>query len=367
MNAFSRGKHKNKSIYVPLRSGGLAQRSTGTPSKTITTAMKNLVVKLRDDERWVLLEAVTVKPYRLTLLDLYRANASNALDALELSLSAVRLADVRDAWLASVQTRLGGSEDERSSVQNYGSQFDTFAALHPDGTVADLTPDNVTLWLASRTKATPGTRRKYVYALKSLIAYLIEAKKLKTDPLAGYRMPKKNAKRERWETEANDKAIVDAALPKYRAAFAFIKATGCDAGTVRRTLVRDLDLPRGKALIRGTKTNKRMVHEGDIEAWAIPYLTAFVTDKLPNTLLWPELTNSGMSHHHERCCAAVGVEDYTLKDARHSVAVRMRFAGKDFEDIAEQLGNSPAICADTYARFKASAPAAIAGKLKAVR
>lgn len=70
------------------------------------------------------------------------------------------------------------------------------------------------------------------------------------------------------------------------------------------------------------------------------------------TPLWPHFTNSGASHHHARCCESVGVQDYTLKDVRHSVAVRMRLAGKPFEEIAGPLGNSPWQVADVYARVK---------------
>ncbi len=240
--AFARGG--NLSIYVPLRSGGLAQRSTGTSSKQVVRAIERLVQGLKDDRRWKLLEPVTSKPQRLSLVQLYDANAANALDQLEESLSSIRLAEVRGAWLASVQARLGGSVDERSSVQNYATQVDTFLAMFPTATASDIVPANVSSWLASRVNTTPGTRRKYLYAMKSLVAYLVETGALSRDPLSGYKAPKKNKARERWVPESDDRRIVEAAIPQYRAFFAFIKATGCDVGTARRTLVRDLDLAR---------------------------------------------------------------------------------------------------------------------------
>lgn len=359
MNAFARGKRGIKSIYVPLQSGALVQRSTGTASATVVRAITRLVAELRDNQRWTLLSAVTSTPARLTLLDLYNANASKTLDVLEARLASVRLADVKAAWLASVESRLGVSKNEHSSAKNYDGQVGSFLALYPDATTAELTGANVTAWLVTLTKASPGTKRKYVYAIKSLVAYLLEARALKTDPLAGYKLPKKNQRRERWETAANDQRIVDAAIPQYRALFALIKSVGCDVGAARRTLVRDLDLDRATVFVRGTKTHKRQVPEAAIEAWAIPYLRAFIKGKLPNTPLWPDVTNSGAGHHHSRCCEAVGIDDYTLKDARHSVAVRMRFAGKGFDEIAGQLGNSPAVCADVYARYHQLDPRAI--------
>jgi len=49
----------------------------------------------------------------------------------------------------------------------------------------------------------------------------------------------------------------------------------------------------------------------------------------------------------------VGIEDYTIHDARHSWAVRARRAGVDFEVIARQLGHrSTAQAVNVYARFR---------------
>lgn len=349
MNAFARGRNGNASIYVPLRSGGLTQRSCGTSSARIVRKIKALVAELKDDRRWALLEAVTAKPQRLTLIALYEASVANRLDQLETSLSAVTLASMLDDWQRWVVANRG----ETGTDKEYRYQVDSFVAFAGEATTADLTPAKVTPWLSGLTAST-GTRRKYFYALKSFVRFLRHMGAIAGDPLAGYDPPAKNGRRERWETVANDLRIVHAAIPKYRALFAFVKATGCDLGAARRTMARDITLARGVAFLRGTKTAKRQVHEAVIEPWALPILKSHLASILPNALVWPGLTNSGASHHHQRCCEAVGVDDYTLKDARHSVAVRMRFAGKSFEEIAAQLGNSPWQVAEVYARFKPS-------------
>jgi site-specific recombinase XerC len=87
----------------------------------------------------------------------------------------------------------------------------------------DLTKARVIAWLTSRDRASSGTKRKYLYALKSFIRYLLDVGVLSTDPLSGLRAPKKNPARERWVTADVDEMIVANALPKYRALFAFIK------------------------------------------------------------------------------------------------------------------------------------------------
>jgi integrase len=374
VTAFKRGK--NQQIYVPLQSGGLVQRSTGTSSIAVRNKIVSIIDELRAAERWTLLAGVAVIPEgqrrpRVTLLQLYRANAAKQLDQLEAQLSAIALATVRAEWLAAVASRLGGSEDERSSVQNYGQQIDTFLALFPGATTADITPTNVTTWLASRTNTDTGTRRKYFYAMRSLIAFLIETQRLTADPLVRLKPPKKGKPRVRWETEETDRLIVAACSPQYRALIAWIKATGADVSSAFRVHRRDLDLAAGKCRLPGSKTGRRIVQEGLVEAWAIPILREYVTAHgfMPSTLLWAPpaagavvrtgpvpaagFTVHRVSHHHKRICDSLGIEGYTLKDSRHSVAVRMRKQGYELDEVAEQLGTSLYQVSTVYARFKA--------------
>ena len=145
-----------------------------------------------------------------------------------------------------------------------------------------------------------------------------------------------------------------------------MKATGCDAGTVLRTLRRDIDLERGVAELKGKKTSHRRVFQGIIEPWALPYLRDRCAGLLPNAHVWPSghgkpgkhgqhetpyYTVNGLGKAHESACAAVKVEDYTLKDARHSVAVRMAKAGYTSFEIATQIGTSTQLVEKVYARF----------------
>ncbi len=44
-----------------------------------------------------------------------------------------------------------------------------------------------------------------------------------------------------------------------------------------------------------------------------------------------------------------------MKDARHSVAVRLRKAGRTFEEIAAQLGTSVYQVVNVYAKYKPDA------------
>ncbi len=351
MTAFKRGKHGNHSIYVPTQRGALVQRSTGTNVPSLVRGMKRMVVQLRDEHRWVVLEAIEHK--RVKLSEVYTYHVANRIEELSQRLAAKNLAEHLDGWIAWVRSN---RDSEIKTADVYWQQVTTLIPSGGSFLAIELDKARVMAWLTSRDKASPGTRRKYLYALKSFVRYLLDTGVLATDPLAGLKAPRKNKARERWETEAVDKKIVMAALPEYRAIFAFIKATGCDVGSARRAQKGDVDLKLRTANVRGTKTDRRAVHQAAIEAWAVSFLESHVESIIgAHTLLFPDFTNSGASHHHARCCAAVGVEDYTLKDARHSVAVRMRKRGATFEDIAAQLGTSVFQAVTVYSRYQPDA------------
>lgn len=352
MNAWSRGKKGYKSIYVPTRHGGLVQRSTGTNVPAIVRGMKRMASDLRDRStasgNWTLLDAIYAK--KLTLKALYPVYVSNGLAALEARLSAANLSEHLTAWIEWV--RANRHEDVRTA-DVYWQQVTTLVKPDEAFPASELTKARALAWLTSRSATSSGTKRKYLYALKSFVRYLLDAGVLATDPLAGLKAPKKDRARERWEPATVDERIVQAASPKYRAFFAFIKGTGCDVGSAHRSMYGDVYKGWARVDIRGTKTDRRAVHQATVEPWARPYLEAHTAHLLGNTTrVFPGITNSGASHHHDRCCEAVGVENYTLKDARHSVAVRMRKAGKSFEDIAGQLGTSVFQAVTVYSKYK---------------
>jgi integrase len=340
--AFRRGKSGNLSVYVPLIEGR-AQRSIGTTDKAVARQVRAMLAELKARHRWTILTALA--DGRLSFARALQAWGANTLAQLEAELTAVNLTDHLPGWRQWVKAH------RRADVYTDATYWQQVTSLvHGRFLVTDLTKARVTAWLAGLT-CTSGTKRKYRYALGSFVRYLLDVGVLDTDPLAGLKTPKKNPKRRRWADEATDRAIVDAVtVAKYRPLFAFIKATGADVGSALRAQRGDLDLAAGTVRIRGTKTDRRHVESAALEPWALPILRAHCQTILGrHALLFPGLTRHGAAHHHEHCCRAVGVEDYTLKDARHSVANRMRRAGKSFEQIAAQLGTSLFHAVSTYA------------------
>ncbi len=326
-------------LYIPREKGRVVLRTTETTDGRLYRLMKGMVKRLKDERRWPLLNGIVAG--RLTVGQVFDADRTKSLDALEATLSAEALKPHISAYLAACR----GRGLAPRNVENIERQLEAFLTVAT--TTADITAAVITAWLASLTTS-PGTRRQYLYAVTGFTRYLGDVGVLKDYPLSKVKAPKKNPARMTYMDQATDERIVQAASPQYRALFAFIKGTGCDVSTALNIRHADVNLATLTARLRGTKTARRDVHEAVIEPWSAKYLARELGINAP---LFPGLTRSGAFHHHQRCCEAVGVTGYNLKDSRHSVAVRMAKAGYTVFEIAEQLGTSPALVASTYARF----------------
>lgn len=348
---------KKESIYVPTRAGELKQRSCGTGRPEIVKGMKRMVVDCRDEPRWLpVLDAIEART--LTLREAYRYYARKEMPALVGRLTAIDLASYLEGWK---QWLIANRQEGVRTPEVYWQQVTSLVVPGKPFPAADLTKGRVIQWLTSRAKASSGTRRKYLYALRSFINYLLDMNALTVDPLAGIKAPKKNRARDRWVTADVDETIVANALPRYQAFFAFIHGTGCDVGSAERARKGDVNLFAGRADIRGTKTDRRAVHQAVIEPWALAYVRAHLRtmqDADRDALLFPGLPRRSFQQYHGKLTARLGVTDYTLKDARHSVAVRMRKAGKTFEQIAQQLGTSVFQAVTVYSKFQPDADVA---------
>jgi integrase len=342
MSPYRRGS--TFSLRVATVSGTVI-RSTGTADRRTAKNMERMLEDLgpRGRREWDLLDAVV--DGRITLGDLYDAHSGNRLGELRERLRDIDLAQYLDAWTAWVRAQRG----DTGTAETYRMQVEKLVKS-PFGS-SDLSRQRVTEWLASL-DVTPGTRRKNYYALRSFVAYLLDTGALTSDPLVGFKAPKNNAPRMRYLDLADILRLVEAQPDPFRALSAFIHATAAEITPALRVLRRDIDLDRMRAHIPGTKTHSRNRHEVLVSEWAKPYLVEHLRALHPNAPVFDGIDRWMAYDQHMAACKAVGVEDYTMHDARHSWAVRARKAAVDFEVIARQLGHKGITQVVTvYARF----------------
>jgi integrase len=336
----------NYSLYVPTASHGLVQRGTGTADKAIATHMATLVTRLKNKREFALLDAVGRQA--LTLGDLYDADVLNQLEQLKLELTSGVVDDFLDEWLR-VEASNGLTPD---SVTLYRQRMRKLLA--PITYTYELTPATVASLLAN-IKATPGTKRQYLYELASLCDFLVGRGKLESNPTHNksvVKRPRKNRPRRRWERADVDQRIVEAAEAPYQAAFALAHGTGADRETLLHIQVRHLDFAKMEADLHGSKTDARRRSGVPIEPWAVPYLEAWCSNLKPNDLLFPGVSPDSLTDAHARARKRAGVEDYWLRDARHSWAIRAILSGRSLWQVSRWLGHSNiGMTASTYVHY----------------
>jgi integrase len=258
----------------------------------------------------------------------------------------IDLSPLVDEWLVSLLARL--SPD---TIQHYRTHVRTLVHKESRFPRSELTFERLAAWL-SKIDASTGTRRKYHAAMMGFCRYLRARGILKTNPMQEVKAPRPGPPRCRYLEHSEVLEIVGALNEPYRTVVAVMHATGMELSVVLGLKRRDVDLNRGEIRARGTKTRARdrVVW---IEPWAMEHLRVHCGALLPQAGLFPTLNRWTVSDKHREACAIVGVDDYQLRDSRHTYAVRAIRAGASFEAVARQLGHAnTAMVAHIYGRFE---------------
>jgi integrase len=94
----------------------------------------------------------------------------------------------------------------------YKKELVSFAQRWPEKTPADVTRDDVVLWLAERGRGlSPATRRRALTALNGFFEYLAETGRITVNPCRGIRRPPRRRREPSYWTEAEVAQILKAA------------------------------------------------------------------------------------------------------------------------------------------------------------
>lgn len=342
------------SIYVPSTvQPRPVLRATGYANKETAKKVATMVASLRDRGQFVLLNAVVEG--KTTLFDLYQAQVQNKLDEMKEQIDRVEIEPFLEPWL-KVRVSKGLTP---ASVKLYRQRMKKLL-FEPVGQAPvrfadELNPGRIDDLLANL-GVTSGTTRQYLFEVTSFCRYLVAQGVLDRNPAANrdvIEAPEKNSSRRRWVREDADQALVDAADPEYRGALAFAHGTSADRGDIPRLRRRDLNFELAYADIDGNKKGEdRRRMAVPIERWALPYLKEACKGKKPDDRVFEGLSLDAITRAHERAAAAVGLEDYWLRDGRHSYAIRAILRGAPIADVSEWLGHTNlATTYNTYVHF----------------
>ena len=286
----------------------------------------------------------------LPLMQLFDAHASNDIEGLRSRLHDVDLSPLVDDWLAVV-----GSLRSADTVDRYRLYVRSLIPRDTRFPRSDLTIATVEAWLASR-PVSSSTRRKYRACLSAFCQHLVRLGVLRHNPVRDTKAPPAGEPRTRHIEMHEVLSLVAVQSEPYRFLSILLHATGLDLSVALNLKRRDVDSARREIVARRTKTRGHSAHRNPkIADWAWPEVERFVALLTPNAMLFPNVNRYTASDKHRAACVTVGIEDYWLRDARHTYAVRAIRAGAAIEFVAEQLGHaSTQMVLDIYGRFRPS-------------
>ena len=348
---------------------GWMQRSTGTSDRATAKAIERMLVDLgpKGKRAWDLLEDVAAD--RLALGALYDAWRADDLESLRARRVDVDLAAELAGWQAWLRDRV--SQDTAAHYLAY------VRTLMPEGRPyfrSGLTGPAVARWLASRTSlpqkrsrsgkgsrrredpapraVSGGTKRRYLAAVQSFTAYLLEIGVLASNPLRDVSAPPAAPPRCTFLELPDVLRLIEGASPPYQALLALAYGAGLEVSAILALSEPDVDPGSRQVRARGTKawTRDRIARVAD---WAWPFVEAHLQTVLPGERVFRGIDRWQATNYHRQRLRAFGLTGYRLHDARHHWAVRMARAGAPFELIARQLGHRDvAMVAKVYGRFK---------------
>jgi integrase len=131
-------------------------------------------------------------------------------------------------------------------------------------------------------------------------------------------------------------------------------ATGLEWQAIERLRACDVDLAAMTVFAQGSKTpwrtrTTRIVAEN---TWCVPYIRPALAGRIGNALLFPAITERATLDAHHEAVAALGLNESTLHDWRHTHAVQLLRDGYTAQVAAHQLGHRDSYQVLTrYGRF----------------
>ena len=333
-------------VKVRSSAGAWVQRTCETRDKATARSMGRMVDELGHRGKQVqdLIDAVVKQ--QLSVPKLYAAYAGNRLDELRAQLRDIDVAPLVQEWLDSMRGRLSAD-----TIAHYGVHARSLIARDKRFPASELTYARLAAWLAAIERAR-GTKRKYHAAMSSFCQYLKLRDVIRHNPMRDVKAPAPETPRRRQLEHADVLRIVQFLDEPYRSIVALMNGSGIEISAVLCLKRRDIEVERSAVHARGTKTSSRD-RIATVEPWAMEYVRRRVRGLLPNAPLYPGVNRWTVSDKHRAACNALGIEDYQLRDSRHTYAVRAIRSGASFEAVAQQLGHADtSMAVRVYGRFK---------------
>lgn len=361
MTAFLRTGRTVRTIKLKTQGGAWITRTSGTRDAVTARKMQRMADELGALElrAWDIIGRVEAKTLSIPdLWDLWVATGKDV-DAIRARLDDVDLEPMVETWHTAMSGPAGGIAQD--TADHYRAAVRTLIAEGTPFRRSALTTKTLTDWIEDMEGVEPATVRKRGQGMRRFVQWLMQKRVLVADPMRDVQLPAPADPRINYLDTEDAKRLADAQPGQYAAFSALLAGSGIDVSTALTIRKRDLDELHKEIRAAGTKTysRDRVVR---VAEWAWKYIKPLAKGRTPDALLFDEIRDRWTARdvHADAIASLVAkghriYEGYTMRDQRHTYAVRAIRAGTPAELVARQLGHVNAVLVHrVYGRFAPS-------------
>lgn len=348
---------KGRQIYtvkVPTTAGEWLPYSTGTQHLATARRIERMLDALgpRGERAWDVLDVIHRREWTpAEVHDLY-VRAGSEVAALRRLLTQVDLGPLLEKFLEAAHCTEDTKAHYKALIRRLIPADAVFPAVEFTAVRLQQTIDEMGL--------SAGSKRKAGAAFRTFGNWLVRRGVLGDNPMRQVRLPSSPRPRMLFLETEDAKRLADAQPSPYREFSALLAGSGIEVSTALALRVRDVDEPHREIRAAGTKTHARdrIVR---VAEWAWPSVQRAIAGKGADELLFaaiPDRWAAGDAHRaaietlEQTSVVFIG---YTMRDHRHTYAVRAMRAGAPPDLIARQLGHAtPTLVLTVYGRFQPS-------------
>lgn len=358
MSAFRRKGRRVHALKLPTERGEWLSRTTGTRDAGTAKKMQRMLDDLgpMGERAWDVLSRLEHRTMTVgELLDLW-GKVGQDLIALRKRLDDIDLEPMVEAWHTVMAGPSRGVAED--TADHYLAAVRSLLPAGERFERSRLTPMALRDWIAGMTGVTPATVRKRGQGMRTFTEYLVGKHVLTEDPMRDVKLPPQGRPRVLYLETVDAKRLADAQPAPYSAFAALLAGSGIEVSVALELRKRDVDEAHREIRAAGTKTHARdrVVRVAD---WAWEYVKPLLKGRHADAKLFDTIPHrwSPRDVHAEAIEALVAkghtvYAGYTMRDHRHTYAVRAIRAGTPAELVARQLGHVNAVLVhQVYGRF----------------
>jgi integrase len=363
-------KPKRRTIHVVKirsRAGKWIAKTTGTRDPITAKKMQAMIDVLgpTGERAQDILDAVisgrTSVP---ALYDMWRLS-NRDVGAIRAQLADIDLEPLVAQWEKAIS---GAEKPSADTIAHYLHHVRTLIPKGAPFLRSHLTSERLQQWL-DELDVSAATKRKAAAGMASFTSWLGRRRLAPMNLMRDVQLPAAGKPRIHYLETDEAKRLADAQPEPYRSFSAMLAGTGIEVSVALTLRRRDVDVAHREIRAPGTKTHTRD-RTVRVAEWAWPYVLQRLSGLLPDARLFADIPDRWEARDaHSRAItgttatdsspAVQGLEQecpifrgYTMRDQRHTYAVRAIRAGTPAELIARQLGHANAVLVHkVYGRF----------------